>query len=76
MCQMCAGPLQDLLTSSVLMLPGSEKSEEGHKAAQMPRRTLGSPVQVTQPLSLHCVTARIEFRRGKFLTTMIVEEVF
>lgn len=30
------------------MLPGSEKSEDAHKAAQMPRRTLASPVQVTR----------------------------
>ncbi|KAI5095538.1 transcriptional activator Myb isoform 1 [Silurus meridionalis] len=43
-----SGPAQnmpDLLSSSLLMLPGSEKSEDGHKAAQMQRRTLGSPVQ-------------------------------
>ncbi|GAA6092150.1 transcriptional activator Myb [Tachysurus ichikawai] len=37
--------MSDLLTSSLLMLPGSEKSEDAHKAAQMPRRTLASPVQ-------------------------------
>ncbi|XP_062871347.1 transcriptional activator Myb [Trichomycterus rosablanca] len=37
--------LPDLLTSSVLMLPGVEKSEDGHKAPQIPRRPVGSPVQ-------------------------------
>uniref|UniRef100_A0A4W4ETW1 Transcriptional activator Myb n=1 Tax=Electrophorus electricus TaxID=8005 RepID=A0A4W4ETW1_ELEEL len=43
-----SGPAQnmpDLLTSSVLMLSGAEKSEEGPKASQMPRRTLASPMQ-------------------------------
>ncbi|XP_076874771.1 transcriptional activator Myb isoform X2 [Brachyhypopomus gauderio] len=43
-----SGPAQnvpDLLTSSGLMLPGAEKNEEGPKAPQMPRRTLGSPLQ-------------------------------
>uniref|UniRef100_A0AAR2LA87 Transcriptional activator Myb n=1 Tax=Pygocentrus nattereri TaxID=42514 RepID=A0AAR2LA87_PYGNA len=40
-----AHDMPDLLTSSVLMLPGAEKSEDGHKAPQMPRRTLGSPLQ-------------------------------
>lgn len=38
--------LQDLLTSSVLMLPNAEKTEDGHKAAQLPRRAMGSPMQV------------------------------
>lgn len=38
--------LQDLLTSSVLMLPNAEKTEDGHKAAQLPRRAMGSPLQV------------------------------
>lgn len=38
--------LQDLLTSSVLMLPNAEKTEDGHKAAQLPRRPVGSPLQV------------------------------
>ncbi|XP_007257902.3 transcriptional activator Myb [Astyanax mexicanus] len=37
--------MPDLLTSSVLMLPGAEKTEDGHKVPQMPRRTLGSPLQ-------------------------------
>ncbi|KAI4897329.1 hypothetical protein NFI96_015474 [Prochilodus magdalenae] len=45
-----AHDVPDLLTSSVLMLPGAEKSEDGHKASQMPRRTLGSPLQVIPAL--------------------------
>ncbi|KAG9269798.1 transcriptional activator Myb [Astyanax mexicanus] len=40
-----AHDMPDLLTSSVLMLPGAEKTEDGHKVPQMPRRTLGSPLQ-------------------------------
>lgn len=40
-----AHDMPDLLTSSVLMLSGAEKTEDGHKAPQMPRRTLGSPLQ-------------------------------
>ncbi|XP_051735326.1 transcriptional activator Myb isoform X1 [Ctenopharyngodon idella] len=37
--------MPDLLTSSVLMLPNAEKTEDGHKAAQLPRRAMGSPMQ-------------------------------
>ncbi|TRY87006.1 hypothetical protein DNTS_009115 [Danionella cerebrum] len=37
--------LPDLLTSSVLMLPNPEKIEDGLKAAQLPRRAMGSPLQ-------------------------------
>ncbi|XP_056095938.1 transcriptional activator Myb isoform X1 [Rhinichthys klamathensis goyatoka] len=40
-----AHDMPDLLTSSVLMLPNAEKTEDGHKAAQLPRRALGSPLQ-------------------------------
>uniref|UniRef100_A0A672N4R6 Transcriptional activator Myb n=1 Tax=Sinocyclocheilus grahami TaxID=75366 RepID=A0A672N4R6_SINGR len=37
--------MPDLLTSSVLMLPNAEKTEDGHKATQLPRRPMGSPLQ-------------------------------
>lgn len=37
--------MPDLLTSSVLMLPNAEKTEDGHKTAQLPRRPIGSPLQ-------------------------------
>ncbi|XP_073679445.1 transcriptional activator Myb isoform X1 [Garra rufa] len=37
--------MPDLLTSSVLMLPNAEKTEDGHKVAQLPRRPMGSPLQ-------------------------------
>ncbi|RXN17988.1 transcriptional activator Myb-like isoform X3 [Labeo rohita] len=40
-----AHDMPDLLTSSVLMLPNAEKTEDGHKAAQLPRRPVGSPLQ-------------------------------
>ncbi|XP_016359327.1 transcriptional activator Myb isoform X3 [Sinocyclocheilus anshuiensis] len=40
-----AHDMPDLLTSSVLMLPNAEKTEDGHKAAQLPRRPMGSPLQ-------------------------------
>uniref|UniRef100_A0A673MXP5 Transcriptional activator Myb n=1 Tax=Sinocyclocheilus rhinocerous TaxID=307959 RepID=A0A673MXP5_9TELE len=40
-----AHDMSDLLTSSVLMLPNTEKTEDGHKAAQLPRRPMGSPLQ-------------------------------
>ncbi|XP_077075310.1 transcriptional activator Myb isoform X1 [Siphateles boraxobius] len=40
-----AHDMPDLLTSSVLMLPNAEKTEDGHKAAQLPRRAMGSPLQ-------------------------------
>ncbi|XP_056305493.1 transcriptional activator Myb isoform X3 [Danio aesculapii] len=40
-----AHDMPDLLTSSVLMLPNTEKTEDGHKAAQLPRRPIGSPLQ-------------------------------
>lgn len=39
-----AHDMPDLLTSSVLMLPNAEKTEDGHKA-QLPRRPMGSPMQ-------------------------------
>ncbi|KAK2885437.1 hypothetical protein Q8A67_016274 [Cirrhinus molitorella] len=39
--------IPDLLTSSVLMLPNAEKTEDGHKAAQLPRRPMGSPLQLS-----------------------------
>ncbi|XP_051735328.1 transcriptional activator Myb isoform X3 [Ctenopharyngodon idella] len=39
--------MPDLLTSSVLMLPNAEKTEDGHKAAQLPRRAMGSPMQLS-----------------------------
>ncbi|XP_048034414.1 transcriptional activator Myb isoform X3 [Megalobrama amblycephala] len=42
-----AHDMPDLLTSSVLMLPNAEKTEEGHKAAQLPRRAMGSPLQLS-----------------------------
>ncbi|XP_056095946.1 transcriptional activator Myb isoform X2 [Rhinichthys klamathensis goyatoka] len=42
-----AHDMPDLLTSSVLMLPNAEKTEDGHKAAQLPRRALGSPLQLS-----------------------------
>ncbi|XP_066527706.1 transcriptional activator Myb isoform X2 [Hoplias malabaricus] len=40
-----AHDMPDLLTSSVLMLHGAEKCEDGQKAPHLPRRTLGSPLQ-------------------------------
>ncbi|XP_051515339.1 transcriptional activator Myb-like isoform X1 [Myxocyprinus asiaticus] len=40
-----AHDMPDLLTSSVLMLPTAEKTEDGHKAAHLPRRAMGSPLQ-------------------------------
>ncbi|KAK7129127.1 hypothetical protein R3I94_017362 [Phoxinus phoxinus] len=40
-----AHDMPDMLTSSVLMLPNAEKTEDGHKAAQLPRRAMGSPLQ-------------------------------
>nr|AAF05728.1 transcription factor cmyb [Danio rerio] len=40
-----AHDMPDLLTSSVLMLPNTEKTEDGHKAAQLPRRPIGIPLQ-------------------------------
>ncbi|XP_026092773.1 transcriptional activator Myb-like isoform X2 [Carassius auratus] len=40
-----AHDMPDLLTSSVLMLPNVEKTEDGHKAAHLPRRPMGSPLQ-------------------------------
>uniref|UniRef100_A0A8C1SKE5 Transcriptional activator Myb n=1 Tax=Cyprinus carpio TaxID=7962 RepID=A0A8C1SKE5_CYPCA len=43
-----AHDMPDLLTSSVLMLPNAEKTEDGHKAAQLPRRPMGSPLQRTE----------------------------
>uniref|UniRef100_A0A8C1YIK1 Transcriptional activator Myb n=1 Tax=Cyprinus carpio TaxID=7962 RepID=A0A8C1YIK1_CYPCA len=46
-----AHDMPDLLTSSVLMLPNAEKTEDGHKAAQLPRRPMGSPLQVPHLLS-------------------------
>ncbi|XP_016320384.1 transcriptional activator Myb-like isoform X1 [Sinocyclocheilus anshuiensis] len=39
-----AHDMPDLLTSSVLMLPNAEKTEDGHKA-QLPHRPMGSPMQ-------------------------------
>ncbi|XP_059396700.1 transcriptional activator Myb-like isoform X2 [Carassius carassius] len=42
-----AHDMPDLLTSSVLMLPNAEKTEDGHKAAQLPRRPMGSPLQLS-----------------------------
>ncbi|XP_042606245.1 transcriptional activator Myb-like isoform X1 [Cyprinus carpio] len=39
-----AHDMPDLLTSSVLMLPNAEKTEDGHRA-QLPRRPMGSPIQ-------------------------------
>ncbi|XP_073679446.1 transcriptional activator Myb isoform X2 [Garra rufa] len=39
--------MPDLLTSSVLMLPNAEKTEDGHKVAQLPRRPMGSPLQLS-----------------------------
>uniref|UniRef100_A0A8C2F8A8 Transcriptional activator Myb n=2 Tax=Cyprinus carpio TaxID=7962 RepID=A0A8C2F8A8_CYPCA len=39
-----AHDMPDLLTSSVLMLPNAEKTEDGHRA-QLPRRPMGSPMQ-------------------------------
>ncbi|XP_042606246.1 transcriptional activator Myb-like isoform X2 [Cyprinus carpio] len=41
-----AHDMPDLLTSSVLMLPNAEKTEDGHRA-QLPRRPMGSPIQVS-----------------------------
>uniref|UniRef100_A0A8C2F820 Transcriptional activator Myb n=1 Tax=Cyprinus carpio TaxID=7962 RepID=A0A8C2F820_CYPCA len=41
-----AHDMPDLLTSSVLMLPNAEKTEDGHRA-QLPRRPMGSPMQVS-----------------------------
>ncbi|XP_029114282.1 transcriptional activator Myb [Scleropages formosus] len=39
--------MPDLLTSSVLMVPGSEKDKDGLvKAYHLPRRALGSPIRV------------------------------
>ncbi|XP_026092772.1 transcriptional activator Myb-like isoform X1 [Carassius auratus] len=42
-----AHDMPDLLTSSVLMLPNVEKTEDGHKAAHLPRRPMGSPLQLS-----------------------------
>ncbi|XP_016113160.1 transcriptional activator Myb-like isoform X1 [Sinocyclocheilus grahami] len=39
-----AHDMPDLLTSSVLMLPNAEKTEDGHKA-QLSHRPMGSPMQ-------------------------------
>ncbi|KAL2082459.1 hypothetical protein ACEWY4_022277 [Coilia grayii] len=36
----------DLLTSSVLMLPGSAKTEDGHKAFHLPCKNMGNPLQL------------------------------
>ncbi|XP_016320385.1 transcriptional activator Myb-like isoform X2 [Sinocyclocheilus anshuiensis] len=41
-----AHDMPDLLTSSVLMLPNAEKTEDGHKA-QLPHRPMGSPMQLS-----------------------------
>ena len=40
---------QDLLTSSVLLLPGSGKTEDGHKAFHLPCKNMGNPLQVRSP---------------------------
>ncbi|XP_063079193.1 transcriptional activator Myb [Engraulis encrasicolus] len=37
----------DLLTSSVLMLPGSAKSEDGHRAFHLPCKNMGNPLQLS-----------------------------
>ncbi|XP_051947445.1 transcriptional activator Myb isoform X1 [Xyrauchen texanus] len=42
-----AHDMPDLLTSSVLMLPTAEKTENGDKAAHLPRRAMGSPLQMS-----------------------------
>ncbi|XP_030642806.1 transcriptional activator Myb [Chanos chanos] len=46
----------DLLSSSVLMLPGAEKSEVGHKSLNLPRRALGSPLQMSTWEQVLCAT--------------------
>ncbi|XP_048107381.1 transcriptional activator Myb [Alosa alosa] len=37
----------DLLTSSVLMLPGAGKTEDGHKAFHLPCKNMGNPLQLS-----------------------------
>ncbi|XP_023662405.1 transcriptional activator Myb [Paramormyrops kingsleyae] len=47
--------MPDLLTSSVLMVPGCEKDEDGHvKVYHVPRRPIGSPIQMNAWEAVPC----------------------
>ncbi|XP_048842501.1 transcriptional activator Myb isoform X2 [Brienomyrus brachyistius] len=47
--------MPDLLTSSVLMVPGCEKDEDGHvKVYHVPRRPIGSPIQMNAWEAVAC----------------------